>query len=112
MKRCLLAILLTCALSAVSYGQTFDLTGFHRRAQCARLFIQAPGVQLFIQAPQYRLAPVQVAPVQRAIQVPAAVNVQTVIPTTTLRWGLFKKRLVPKTTYQLGPVIQYQLQGQ
>ena len=107
--RCLVAILLTFALSAASYAQTSIYVGFlHRANRAQQGTLLVPRV-----APMY-VQPVQPAPVTPpvpyAIQVPATVNVQVVVPQTTYRWGFFRRRLVPQTTNTLGPQLRYKLQ--
>ena len=111
MKQWIAPLLVTCVLCASGYAQTFNWTACHRRARTVPnygVMIQ-PQVQV-APAPQVQAVPVPPAPAPLVIPVPATVIVQTSYQTTSLRWGFFNRRLVPRTAYQLGPQLTYTLQ--
>ena len=64
------------------------------------------------------VVPMQVVPVQpmqaiavvpSVVAVPSTMQVQTLQPQLNLRWGIFRRRLVPRYTYTLGPSLTYRL---
>ena len=58
--------------------------------------------------PQVSVQAVQAAPAVAPAVTPAVTAVQTLTPVTTLRWGIFKRRLVPRTRYHLSAPVMYQ----
>ena len=87
MRKAGCAIALTLLLAGTAAAERCDLLS---------------GVGLFLQP-----APVLVQPtvVQPAVVMPSAITLQPYMPVTTLRWGFFHRRLVPRTTFvPLAPV--------
>ena len=107
------SLLIIGVLSAASYAQVYDWTLFRRCAPPATrgISIMTPWAQVQV-APQIQLQamPVQPAPQTITVNVPSVLNVQTVMPSTTLRWGFLRRRLIPRNSYQQGPTLQYSLQ--
>lgn len=105
----ILTIIFSCVFAANSFGQA---------SVCVRCLPRAP-VDIFALRPQAIQPPmlIQAAPAQTtqairiigSVTVPSIVQVQTAIPQTTLRWGFFRRRLIPRTRYIMGPTLQYTL---
>jgi len=97
---------LSIVTSAAESGE-YQVGFRHRSAPPVGYGIMAiPQVQVI--TPQVQ---VQVVPVQPVLQVPRAITVTPMVPQTTLRWGFFRKRLIPRTTYVPTSPIQYQLKS-
>ena len=104
----LLILVFIGVLAAESYAGVFVSVRFrqHARPACGASCGVAP------LAIRPILAPIQIAPIQVAPVIVQPVMVQPVIPVVTYRWGFFKRRLIPRTSYLPVVPIAQQLPAQ
>ena len=96
-----LAFFLCIAFGAVAYGDTPASIQTH---------VVPPAAQSI--TPQILMPVVPVQPMPATVVVPSVLQVQTLQPQLSLRWGLFRRRLVPQYRYTLGPTLTYGLMTQ